>query len=128
SRNPGRDNIKEKITLENISLHADISKYYLSNVFKLATNQNVMEYVRGRKLAKSLHELYYTNMKIIDISYEYNFSCEQCYIRSFKERFKISPNRARKKKIPLSATEKLEITSINGIKEKKKSLIRGVVK
>lgn len=96
------DNLYNKISLADISLHTGISKYYLHRIFKSLTGESIMEYVQGRKLTSSLNELINTTMRIIDIALEYGFDYEQSYIRAFKKCFGHTPLKIRSDKISLS--------------------------
>ena len=103
------DNLYNKISLADISLHTGISKYYLHRIFKSLTGESIMEYVQGRKLTSSLNELINTTMRIIDIALEYGFDYEQSYIRAFKKCFGHTPLKIRSNKISLSLILKEKI-------------------
>lgn len=103
------ENIKNNVTLEAAASHTGLSKYHLHRIFKAMTDKSLMEYVRGRKLARSTNELVNTDLKIIDIATEYGFNYEQSYIRSFKNAFNISPARVRKDRTEIHITEKINI-------------------
>lgn len=111
------ENIKERITLDDISTYIGLSKYHLNRLFKAITDQTLMDYVRNRKLSKSLLELGNTNLKIIDIANEYGFEYEQSYIRSFKTLFKISPYKVRKEKITVPVIEKISLNTFSPVGE-----------
>ncbi|MCX7710164.1 MAG: helix-turn-helix domain-containing protein [Clostridia bacterium] len=102
-------NIKNNITLEIAAEHTGISKYHLHRIFKAITDKSLMEYVRNRKLARSIKELINTDLKIIDIAAEYGFDYEQSYIRSFKNTFNISPAKVRKERTEIQITEKINL-------------------
>lgn len=67
-----------------------------------------MTYVRGRRLSMSLNELLNTDLKIIDIALEYNFSHEQSYIRAFRQQFGVTPAHYRRNHCELSVVEKFD--------------------
>ncbi len=108
-------NIKEEITLDDISNHVNLSKYHLNRIFKALTHKKLMEYVRNRQLTYSVYDLINTDLKIIDIAIEYNFQYEQSYIRSFKNTFGISPEKFRKEKSALKITDKINLKYITKI-------------
>ncbi len=110
-------NIKGKIILDDIAAYLYISKYHLHRVFKLVTNQKMMEYVRMRKLSLSLNELLYTDLKINDIAADFGFEHEQSYIRSFKKAFGISPSHFRSYKQEVSIVDKIDLSSIMSIED-----------
>lgn len=101
-------NLKNNITLDDISQNVNLSKYHLDRMFKAATNLTPLEYVRRRKLSSSIYELLNTNLKIIDIATEYSFKYEQSYIRSFINLFNTSPDRFRKERPTIEITDKYD--------------------
>lgn len=105
------ENLYNKISLDDISLHTGISKYYLHRIFKSLTGESVIEYVQGRKLTCSINELINTNMRIIDIALNYGFDYEQSYIRAFKKCFGCTPLKVRSDKTPLSLILKEKINT-----------------
>ncbi|MFJ2045561.1 MULTISPECIES: AraC family transcriptional regulator [Paenibacillus] len=90
------DHIHEKLTLDHLASTAHISKFHLHRMFKHMSGQLPGEYIRSRKLARSLDQLVDQNWKIIDISGHYSFEHEQSYIRAFKQAFGITPLQYRK--------------------------------
>lgn len=106
------NNIYNKITLDDISLHTGISKYYLHRMFKSLTGESIIEYVQSRKLTSSINELINTNMRIIDIAMNYGFEYEQSYIRAFRKKFGYTPLKVRTDQIALEIKEKININDI----------------
>jgi AraC family transcriptional regulator len=102
----------DKITLNDISMHTGISKYYLHRMFKSLTGESIIEYVQSRKLTSSINELINTNMRIIDIAVEYGFDHEQSYIRAFRKKFKYTPLKVRSDQISIEITEKINLMDI----------------
>lgn len=96
------ENLYNKISLDDISMHTGLSKYYLHRIFKSLTGQSIIEYVQGRKLTSSITELINSNMRIIDIALDYGFDYEQSYIRAFKKVFGYTPLKVRSDKTSLS--------------------------
>lgn len=105
------ENLYNKISLDNLSLHTGISKYYLHRIFKSLTGESIIEYVQGRKLTCSINELINTNMRIIDIALNYGFDYEQSYIRAFKKCFGCTPLKVRSDKTSLSLILKEKINT-----------------
>lgn len=105
-------NIYSKITLDDLSRHIGISKYYLHRMFKSLTGESIMEYVQSRKLSSSINELVNTNKRIIDIAMDYGFDFEQSYIRAFRKKFGYTPLRVRTDQIAIILKEKININEI----------------
>lgn len=89
------NNIKRKITLEDLAEVCSVSKFHLHRVVTSATGQPLMDYIRSRKLSESTLELMRNEAKIIDIALEYGFKHEQSYIRAFRKQFRTTPGRFR---------------------------------
>lgn len=104
------DNLKETLTLNELSANTNITKFHLSRIFKSLTNYSPVEYIRRRKLSDSINLLLDTDLKIIDIAFEYGFQYEQTYIRAFTNLFNISPDRFRNERPTLEITEKYDLS------------------
>lgn len=104
-------NLYNKISLDDISQHTGISKYYLHRIFKSLTGESIIEYVQSRKLTASISELLNTNMRIIDIALDYGFDYEQSYIRAFKKTFGCTPLKVRSDQTSLSLVIKEKINT-----------------
>lgn len=109
--------IKDKITIDDIANNINLSKYHLHRIITSVIGRPLMDYVRARKLAESLDMLIYTNCRIIDICETYGFSYEQSYIKAFKKEFSITPNAYRKGQIPITVTEKFDLTRLTQMKD-----------
>jgi AraC family transcriptional regulator len=106
------NNINNKITLDDISNHTGMSKYYLHRMFKSLTGESIIEYVQSRKLTLSIDDLINTNKRIIDIALDYGFDYEQSYIRAFRKKFRFTPLKVRNCQISLGITEKINLNDI----------------
>ncbi len=109
--------IKDKITVDDIANHINLSKYHLHRIITSTIGRPLMDYVRARKLAESLDMLIYTKSRIIDVCEAYGFSYEQSYIKAFKKEFGITPNAYRKGQKPIIVTEKFDLTRLMQMKD-----------
>lgn len=98
----------EQLTVKRLAEAAYISPSHLQMLFKRLAGQPLMTYVRGRKLARSLNELYNSDMRIIDIANEYGFAHEQSYERAFRSEFGCLPGYARRERIVLKVRERID--------------------
>jgi AraC family transcriptional regulator len=103
------DNIERDLTLELLSEISCVSKFHLTRVFKSVADITIIDYVRSRKLARSVNDLLKTNLKVIDIAVKYAFNYEQTYIRAFKNEYCVTPSRFRKKPVPLKIVDKFNL-------------------
>lgn len=90
------EHITEKLTVGDIARQVYLSQAHLQRVFEFAFDVSIAEYIRSRKLQKSLEMLYETDAKISEIAYDIGFEHESSFIRSFKREFGITPGEARK--------------------------------
>lgn len=89
------NNLRRKLSIEDISKHVHLSRFYLQHLFKEAFGISISQYVNSRKLESSLYELDNTSLKLFEIALEYGFEWEQSYIRAFKRKYGITPGRYR---------------------------------
>ena len=66
------NNIKNKITIDEIAGNAGYTKFYFSRLFKQEMKVSAMEYVRERKLIYATREILNGN-KILDVAIEYGW-------------------------------------------------------
>lgn len=105
-------NINNKISLDDISKHTGVSKYYLHRIFKALTGETLIDYIQARKLTSSINELIDSNMRIIDIALDYGFDHEQSYIRAFRKKFGYTPQKVRNDQITIEIKEKINVNDL----------------
>lgn len=95
-----RDHYTQKISLDLISSELNLSKYYVSHVFKEVTGFTVMEYVMGCRLnqVKFLLEME-PDLTLAEVSSASGFESLAHFSRFFKEKVGITPSRYRKNKL-----------------------------
>jgi AraC family transcriptional regulator len=111
------NNLYNRISLDDIASHTGVSKYHLHRMFKTLTDEQIMDYVQSRKLTSSINELIGTNMRIIDIAFNYGFDYEQSYIRAFKKKFGFTPLKVRSEQtaLKLDIKERINLNDILAI-------------
>ena len=94
------DAIEDKIfddpTADSLSEILFVSSVHLQRLFKAAFGVSIANYIRSRKLAKSLDHLVAKEWHIADIAVEFGFDHAQSYIRAFKKEFDTTPGELRK--------------------------------
>lgn len=108
------EHITEKLTVGDIAGQVYLSQAHLQRVFEFAFDVSIAEYVRSRKLQKSLEMLYETDAKISDIAYDIGFEHESSFIRSFKREFGITPGEARKRPGSIPVIPAIKVTEQTG--------------
>ena len=84
------DNMKESLTVEEISSNVGYSVYYFSRMFKQYMKESVMEYVKERKLIKASEEII-AGKKILDVALEYGYQSHSGFTKAFKKTYGFSP-------------------------------------
>ncbi|PKN72925.1 MAG: hypothetical protein CVU50_05195 [Candidatus Cloacimonetes bacterium HGW-Cloacimonetes-3] len=95
------ENLKRKISLEDIADAANYSQWYFHRLFRVLTGYCVNDYLRRRRLCEASHELLYTSKPIRKIALEYQFESQEAFTRSFCSVSGITPGRYRKQIAPL---------------------------
>lgn len=90
-------NIKEPLTLDQLSQVACFSKYHFHRIFKALVGETVNEFRRRLQLEKAAHMLVYNpGMSITDIVMECGFSSSQNFAKAFKPHYQMTPSQFRK--------------------------------
>ncbi|MBI9011624.1 MAG: AraC family transcriptional regulator [Clostridiales bacterium] len=119
-------NLCESFSLEELTEINGFSKWHFSRVFHLFTGYSISEYIRGRRLSEAARELVETDNKIIDIAFDYQFSSQDAFTRSFTSSYGISPGRFRKlgqRKILINPLDVSKIIWMQGGLEVKPEII-----
>lgn len=96
------DNIKEDISLDNVSKHVHLSHSHFLKIFHMLTTYSLKEYIRNRRLSLASYEIVQTNQRIIDVAFRYGYNSHEAFSRAFKQMHGVSPSVARKMGISLS--------------------------
>ncbi|MGC4019788.1 MAG: response regulator [Muricomes sp.] len=79
------ENYASNITLEDVARHGEISKSYLSMLFKQETGINFVTYLNQYRIEKGKKLLTDTNLKIYEIAEEIGFGSPYYFSKVFKE-------------------------------------------
>lgn len=90
------DNFTHKISLDEIALKVEVSRYRLSHFVKEYLGISLQEYINNLRLEKALRELSYTDEKISDISCNCGFSDVKYLNKAIKLRLGITALKYRK--------------------------------
>ncbi len=105
SLNHIEQHLGEEIQMEELAEAAALSLFYYQRLFTRLVNTSVRDYIKLRRLARSLPMLRDKRNRIIDIAMEYGFGSHVTYTRAFKEAYGISPSQYRHKQIDLQNFE-----------------------
>ncbi|MGL5684193.1 MAG: AraC family transcriptional regulator [Vagococcus fluvialis] len=103
------EHLEENIDMKKIEQLAKVSEYNFQKIFSILSGLTLGDYIRKKRLSKSLYDLRETDEKIIDIAFKYGYSSSESYSRAFQQLFNISPSKARKEQLELTIFPKLSI-------------------
>ena len=85
-------NISEPLSLESVSSHFHMSKYYFHRLFSAMMGCSLNQYILSRRLNASLTLIEKKDLSLTDIAYELNFGTPSSFTRAFKREFGIAPS------------------------------------
>lgn len=109
--------IKEGVSAENLADYFSLSQGHLRRLFNFAFKQSLSGYIRSRRLSESLEELLKNDTSVLDIALTYGFEYEQTFIRSFKQKFGITPGDFRKNGKIIKVTPPIRLFDKNKMPE-----------
>ncbi|MDA3731050.1 AraC family transcriptional regulator [Niameybacter massiliensis] len=96
------EHITDHISLTNVAQHVNYSPYYCSVCFKESIGTSIKSYILKKRLQYAAESLCNTNLRIIDIAYQYGYSSQEAFSRAFSTFYGISPYEYRQKRRPIS--------------------------
>lgn len=103
------EHLGEEIQMEELAEIAVLSLFYYQRLFTRLVKTSVRDYIKLRRLAKSLTMLRDKENRIIDIAMEYGFGSHVTFTRVFKETYGITPSQYRDKPIGLQNFDKPDL-------------------
>ncbi|EKS6729930.1 MULTISPECIES: helix-turn-helix transcriptional regulator [Enterobacteriaceae] len=76
--------IKDEITINQLSDISGYSRWHLQRVFKSHTGVSLGTYIRQKKVEHAANDLLKERTSIIDVVVDYNFSSQSAFCRIFK--------------------------------------------
>ena len=89
------NHIHDRITIEDLAEHTDLSPSYLSRLFKKELGIAVSAYIREKKLAKAQHLLQYSDFTLVEIANYLSFSSQSHFIQTFEKLVGMTPKKYR---------------------------------
>ncbi|WP_026477467.1 AraC family transcriptional regulator [Alkaliphilus transvaalensis] len=102
-------NLKNNVSLEQISKVAGYSIPHFYRVFSAIVGCPIKEYVRKRKLSEAMFDIVTSKRSIIEIAFQYGFESHEAFTRSFKLAYGMPPSGFRKLKIEPILYEKVNL-------------------
>jgi AraC family transcriptional regulator len=103
------EHLCEEIQIEELAEIAVLSLFYYQRLFTRFVKTSVRDYIKLRRLAKSLTMLRDKENRIIDIAMEYGFGSHVTFTRAFKETYGITPSQYRDKPMGLQNFDKPDL-------------------
>lgn len=97
----------EMLTLHFLARKLGYSEFYTTRKFREILGMQFREYLRYRKLAFALKEVRDNERSILDISFDYGFSSNEAFTRTFKVTYGVTPSEYRRKPIPVVLRTKI---------------------
>ena len=89
------EHYKDKITLDMLATHVNISVFHLSHIFKQSTGQTPIEYLNQYRLIMSADMLRSCDYSIMDIAFECGYNNVSYFNRAFKAKYGMTPKEYR---------------------------------
>ena len=89
--------IDQTLSLDDLVEVFGISRWQLQRIFQQQTGLNVAQYVRELKLSLAAEKVLTTDDRMLDIAYQFGFTSEVSFSRSFKQLFGLSPSQYRRR-------------------------------
>ncbi|MEL0554982.1 helix-turn-helix domain-containing protein [Klebsiella sp. B345] len=85
------NHLESRLDIDTVSRRAGYSKWHLQRIFKAHTGHAIAEYIRARKLQKSLERLTDSDEPILNVAIALGFDSQQSFNRSFKRQYGQAP-------------------------------------
>ena len=95
------EHLSEEIEIEELAEIAELSLFYYQRLFTRLVKSSVRNYIKLRRLAKSVDMLRDKEKRVIDIAMENGFDSHVTFTRAFKETYGITPSQCRDKQVGL---------------------------
>lgn len=85
------NHLDSRLDIDTVARRAGYSKWHLQRIFKEHTGQPLGEYIRAKKLQKSIERLAHSNESILNVAIALGFDSQQSFNRSFKRQYGQAP-------------------------------------
>ncbi len=89
-------NLMSDINVSDIAKEGCYSLYHFIRLFQSITGISPKRYLLQRRLTESVHRLRNSDDKVITIAFDYQFSSNEVFSRTFRKHFGINPSKVRK--------------------------------
>lgn len=86
------NHLEEKINYEKIAKILGTNVYTMQRLFTMLAGISLSEYIRKRRLSNAGYDLYKGNLKVIDVSFKYQYDNSTSFSRAFRKFHGIKPS------------------------------------
>ncbi len=86
------------LTLEEMAVHAGVSRYHLSRIFPQATGYSISQYLRGRRLSEAAKALAGGAPDILSVALDAGYGSHEAFTRAFRDQFEMTPDEVRRRR------------------------------
>ncbi|MFH1761144.1 MAG: AraC family transcriptional regulator [bacterium] len=90
------ENIQSHLNIQNLAEITNLSRGYLSQLFKNETGENLLDFINRKKIEQAGKMLENTNYTVNEVAYKLGFKHPSNFNRTFKRYFGIAPKAFRK--------------------------------
>ena len=87
------ENIKNKITIEDLEINFYYNRYYIMKLFKKEIGLTIIEYINSIRIYNSISSLKKENTNLINIAFKNGFYSLEYFSETFKQITKLSPKK-----------------------------------
>lgn len=88
------ENLQKNIGVLDVANSVSYSQFYFSRQFSKHTGISIYDYILRRKLSESYKSLFKSDIKIIDLAFQYGFQSHEVYTRAFRKIFRENPSKS----------------------------------
>ncbi|MBN9361716.1 MULTISPECIES: AraC family transcriptional regulator [unclassified Devosia] len=86
------------LTLEEMAVHAGVSRYHLSRIFPRATGYSISQYLRGRRLTEAAKALAGGAPDILGVALDAGYGSHEAFTRAFRDLIGLTPDEVRRRR------------------------------
>ncbi|HZY69184.1 MAG TPA: AraC family transcriptional regulator [Devosia sp.] len=86
------------VSLDDLAIHAGVSRYHLSRIFPLATGYSISGYLRGRRLSVAARTLANGAPDILQVALDAGYGSHEAFTRAFRDQFGTTPEEVRRRR------------------------------
>ncbi len=86
------------ITLDDIAVHAGVSRFHMTRIFDVRMGLPVMAYVRVRRLTEAARRLASGASSILEVALEAGYGSHEAFTRAFRDQFSLTPEQVRERR------------------------------